>query len=153
MIFVVVLLLFSHSVMSDFVNPWTAQHQASLSITNSQSLFKLMSIESVMPSSHLILWAMNEFSSVQSISRVLTLCNPMDYSTSGFPIHHQLSELAQTYVHRVNDAIQPSHPLSSHSPPSFPASGSFPVSQFFALGDQSIGASPSASVLPMNIQA
>ena len=49
------LLLFSHSVMSDFVNPWTAQHQASLSITNSQSLLKLMSIESMMPSNHLIL--------------------------------------------------------------------------------------------------
>ena len=48
------LLLFSHSVMSDFVNPWTAQHQASLSITNSQSLLKLMSIESMMPSNHLI---------------------------------------------------------------------------------------------------
>ena len=77
----------------------------------------------------------------------------MDCTTSGFPVHHQLPELAQTHVHWVNDAIQPSHPLSSHSPPSFPASGSFPVSQFFALGDQSIGASPSASVLPMNIQA
>ena len=41
----------------------------------------------------------------------------MDYSTAGFPVHHQLSELAQTHVHRVGDAIQPSHPLSSPSPP------------------------------------
>ena len=41
----------------------------------------------------------------------------MDYSTPGFPVHHQLSELAQTHVHRVGDAIQPSHPLSSPSPP------------------------------------
>ena len=46
---------FSHSVMSDSVTPWTAAHQASLSITNSRSLLKLMSIESVMPSNHLIL--------------------------------------------------------------------------------------------------
>ena len=42
-----------------------------------------------------------------------TLCNPMDCSTPGFPVHHQLLELAQTHVHRVGDAIQPSHPLSS----------------------------------------
>jgi hypothetical protein len=42
----------------------------------------------------------------------LTLCNPMDCSTPGFPVHHQLLELAQTYVHQVSDAIQPSHPLS-----------------------------------------
>ena len=43
----------------------------------------------------------------------------MDYSTPGFPVHHQLSELAQTHVHRVGDAIQPSHPLLSLSPPAF----------------------------------
>ena len=43
----------------------------------------------------------------------------MDCSTSGFPVHHQLLELAQTHVHRVGDAIQPSHPLSSPSPPAF----------------------------------
>ena len=49
----------------------------------------------------------------------LTLCNPMDYSTSGFPLHHQLPELAQTHVHRVSDAIQPSYPLLSPSPPTF----------------------------------
>ena len=47
----------------------------------------------------------------------LTLCDPMDYRTLSFPVHHQLPELAQTYVHRVSDAIQPSHPLSSMSPP------------------------------------
>ena len=45
-----------------------------------------------------------------------TLCDPMDCSTSGFPVHHQLLELTQTRVHRVGDAIQPSHPLSSPSP-------------------------------------
>ena len=46
-----------------------------------------------------------------------TLCNPMNRSTSGFPVHHQLPEFTQTHVHRVSDAIQPSHPLSSPSPP------------------------------------
>ena len=49
----------------------------------------------------------------------LTLYDPMDYSMPGFPIHHQLPELTQTHVHRVSDAIQPSHPLSSPSPPTF----------------------------------
>ena len=82
-----------------FVIPWTAARQASLSITNSQSLLKLMSIEPVMPSNHLI------------------LCCPF--------------------------LLLPS---------SFPASGSFLVSQLFTSGGQSIGVSASASVLPMNIQ-
>ena len=49
----------------------------------------------------------------------LTLCHPTDCSTWGFPVHHQLPELAQTHVPRVSDAIQPSHPLSSPSPPTF----------------------------------
>ena len=44
------------------------------------------------------------------------LCDPMDCSTPGFPVHHQLSEFTQTHVHRVSDAIQPSHPLLSPSP-------------------------------------
>ena len=48
-----------------------------------------------------------------------SLCDPMDYSTPGFPVHHHLPELAQTHVYRVGDAIQPSHPLSSPSPPDF----------------------------------
>ena len=52
-----------------------------------------------------------------SVTQVcLTLCNPVDCSTSGFPVLHHLLELAQTHVHRVEDAIQPSHPLSSPSP-------------------------------------
>ena len=46
-----------------------------------------------------------------------TLCNPMNHSTPGLPVHHQLPEFTQTHVHRVSDAIQPSHPLSSPSPP------------------------------------
>ena len=46
----------------------------------------------------------------------LTLCDPMDCSMPGFPVHHQLAELTQTHVHQIGDAIQPSHPLSSPSP-------------------------------------
>ena len=92
----------THSVQSLsrvrlFVTPWTAARQASLSITNSRSLLKLMPIESVMPSNHLI------------------LCLP------------------------VSSCLQ-----------SFPASGSFPVSQFFTSGGQRVEAS--ALVFPMNIQ-
>jgi len=56
------------------------------------------------------------FRSVQSLSRVRP-CNPMNRSTPGLPVHHQLLEFTQTHVHRVSDAIQPSHPLSSPSPP------------------------------------
>ena len=48
-----------------------------------------------------------------------TLCDPMDCSTSGLPVHHQVLEFTQTHVHWVGDAIQPSHPLSSPSPPAF----------------------------------
>ena len=48
-----------------------------------------------------------------------TLCNPMDYNTPGFLVHHQLLELTQAHVHQVGDAIQPFHPLSSPSPPAF----------------------------------
>ena len=47
------------------------------------------------------------------------LCDPVDCSTPGFPVHHQLLELVQTHVHRVSDAIQPSYPLSASSPPAF----------------------------------
>ena len=82
-----------------FATPWTVARQASLSITNSWSLLKLMSIESVMPSNHLL------------------LCHPL--------------------------ILLPSI---------FPASGSFPMSQFFTSGGQSIGVSASTSVLPMNTQ-
>ena len=90
---------FSHSVMSNFATPWTAACQDSLSIAKSRSLLKLMSIESVIPSNHLI------------------LCRPF------------------------SSCLQ-----------SFPASGSFQMSQLFISGDQRIGVSASTSVLPMNIQ-
>ena len=65
----------------------------------------------------------------------------MDCSAPGFPVHHQLWELAQTHVHRAGDVIQPSHPLSSPFsswPQSFPGSDSFPKSQLFPSVSQSI---------------
>ena len=52
----------------------------------------------------------------QLLNRV-RLCEPMNRSMPGLPVHHQLPEFTQTHIHRVNDAIQPSHPLSSPSPP------------------------------------
>ena len=57
----------------------------------------------------------NQFSSVAQSCP--TLCDPMNHSMPGLPVHHQLLEFTQTHVHRVGDAIQPSHPLSSPSPP------------------------------------
>ena len=88
-----------------------------------------------------------------SVSKLrLTLCNPIDCSTPGFPILHHLLEFAQIHVHWVGDTIQPSDPLLPPSPQSFSASGSFPKSWLFATGDQSISISASASVLPMNVQ-
>ena len=74
-----------------FATTWTTAHQASLSITNSQ------------------------FSSVAQ--SCLTICDPMNRSTPGLPGHHHLPEFTQTHVHWVSDAIQPSHPLLSPSPP------------------------------------
>ena len=62
---------------------------------------------------------LREFSTVQSLKPCLTLCYPMDCSTPGFLVHYQFAEFTQTHVHWVGDAIQPSHPLSSPSPPAF----------------------------------
>ena len=96
--------------------------------------------------------ARGQFTAVQWLSSV-RLCDPMDCSTPGFPVHHQLPELTQTHVHWVGDAIQPSHPLSSPSPPAFNLSHHQGLFQrIFASGGQSIGVSASASVLPMNTQ-
>ena len=83
---------------------------------------------------------------------VAKLC-PIRLQHARLPVLHYLPEFAQIHVHWVSDAIQPPHPpLSLVLPPVFPASGSFPMNQFFASGSQSIGASASVSVLPMNIQ-
>ena len=115
--------------------------QASLSFTVSQSLLRFMSTESVMLSqpSHRPLpsssFAFNLSRHQGLFQRVLsclvscsvqfssvtqscpTLCDPMNHSTPGLPVHHQPPEFTQTHVHRVSDAIQPSHPLLSPSPP------------------------------------
>ena len=77
----------------------------------------------------------------------LTFCNPTDYSMPSLPVHHHLLELAQTHVQWCHPTISSSVDSFSRLQ-SFPASGSFPISQFFSSGGQSIG----ASVLPMNIQ-
>ena len=83
-----------------------------------------------------------------------TLCDPMNHSTPGLPVHHQLPESTQTHVHWVDDAIQPSCPLSSPSPPALnlPQHQGLFQSQLFTSGGQSIGVSASTSVLPVNTQ-
>ena len=93
-----------------------------------------------------------QFSSVQFSHSVMSnICDPMDCSTPGLPVYHQLPEFTQTHVHWISDAIQPPDPVIPFSClQSFPASGSFPMSQLFAWGGQSTGVS--ASVLPMNTQ-
>ena len=115
-------------------------------VTQSRTQLKQLSSSS----SILWLWLLCQFSSVAQLC--LPICDPMDCSMPGFPIHHQLLELAQTHVHRVGDAIQPSHPPFPFFSclQTFPVSETFQMSQFFPLGGQSIGVS--ASVLPMNIQ-
>ena len=87
-----------------FVTPWAVACQASLFITNSWSILKLMSIQSVMPSNHLILCRPLLLlppipPSIRVFSNESTLCHPMDCSTPGLPVHHQFPELAQTHVH------------------------------------------------------
>ena len=74
------------------------------------SFNKLLSTVSVFVS----LFGSVQFSSVAQSCP--TLCDPMNHSTPGLPVHHQLLEFTQTHVHRVSDVIQPSHPLSSPSP-------------------------------------
>ena len=83
-----------------------------------------------------------------------SLCDPMNHSTPGLPVHHQLPESTQTHVHWVGDAIQLSHSLLSPSPPAPNPSQhqSFPMSQLFTWGGQSTGVSALASVLSMNTQ-
>ena len=82
------------------------------------------------------------------------LCDPMDCSMPGFSVLHQLPELAQTHVHCVSDAIQPSQPLLSPSPPAFNPSQHQGLFQWVSSshGGQRIGVSASASVLPKKIQ-
>ena len=93
-----------------------------------------------------------KFSSITQSCPIL--CDPMNRSTPGLPVHHQLPESTQTHVCWVGDAIQPSHPVIPFSSrlQSFLASGSFQMSQFFPSGGQSIGVSASTSVFPMKSQ-
>ena len=95
-----------------------------------------------------------QFSSVQSLSRVRLFVTPWTAARPGLPVHHQLPEFTQTHVCQVGDAIQPSHPLSSPSPPAPNPSQhqSFPMSRLFAWGGQSIGVSALASFLPKKSQ-
>ena len=154
---------FSHSVVSDSLRPHGLQHArlpcpspTSRVYSNSCPLSRWCHpiSSSVIPFSSRLqsLPASVQFSSVaQSCS---TLCDPMNCSMPGLPVHHQLLEFTQTHVHWIGD---PSNhlisvvPFSSHLQ-SFPASGSFQMSQFFTSGGQSTEVSASASVLPMNIQ-
>ena len=84
----------------------------------------------------------------------LTLCDPMDCSMPGFPVHHQLPELAQTHVHWFGDAIQPSHPLSSPSPAfnHLHHQGLFQWVSSFHQVAKVLEFQLQPSVLPMNIQ-
>ena len=96
------------------------------------------------------LWV--QFSSAQWC---LTLRDPMNPSTPGLPVHHQLPETTQTHIHLVSNARQASYPLwspFSSCPQSSPASGSFQMSQLFSSGGQSVGVSASTSTIPMNTQ-
>ena len=91
-----------------------------------------------------------QFSSVAQLC--LTLCDPMDCSMPGLPVHHQLLEFTRTHVHWVGDAIQPSHPLSSPSflPSIFPNIRVFSNESALRIRWPNIGVSASTSVLPMN---
>ena len=93
------------------------------------------------------------FSLGQSLSCV-RLWDPMDCSTSGFPVHHQLPESTQTYVHQVGDAIQPSHPRRPLFllPPISSSIRVFSMSPLFAWGGPSTGVSALTSVLPKKSQ-
>ena len=94
-----------------------------------------------------------QFSSIAQLCP--TLCDPMNRSTPGLPVHHQLLEFTQTHIHSVSSAIQSSHPLSSPSPPAPNPSqhqSLFPMSQLFAWGGQSTGVSALASFFPKKSQ-
>ena len=83
----------------------------------------------------------------------LALCDPMDCSKPGLPVHHQLPEFTQTHVHWIGDAIQPSHPLSSPFPPTFNLSQHQGLFKWVSSSHQvTTGVSASASVLPVNVQ-
>ena len=97
--------------------------------------------------------AHTQFSSVAQ--SCLILCDPMNCRTPGLPVHHQLPEFTHTHVHQVSDAVQPSHPLSSPSPPAPNPSPHQGLFQWVSSSHQvanSFGVSVSTWVLPMNTQ-
>ena len=104
--------------------PWPKEWEPYL-FSRAQLLSLALSLECLENRAWILLHLTNtscpaQLNSVQLLSPTLqcpTLCDPMDWGTPGFPVHHQLPELAQTHVHWVGDAIQPSHPLPSPSPP------------------------------------
>ena len=105
---------FSRSVMSDSLRPHESQplNKSNWKENNFIFVFQL----SLGQDWCFFLWY--QFSQFSSVSQLCpTLCNPMNRSTPGLPVHHQLPEFTQTHVHWVGDAIQPSHPLLSPSPP------------------------------------
>ena len=128
---------FSHSQL--FVTPWTVAHQGPLSMgfsrleywselscpqgifpTQGSNLHFLCFLHCQMSSLPLAPSGKSNQLSVQfsSVAKSCpTLCDPMNCSMPGLPVHHQLPESTQTHAHQVGDAIQPSHPLSSPSPP------------------------------------
>ena len=157
-----------------FSTPWTIAHQASLSITNSRSLLKLMSIALVMPSNHLILCRpllllLSIFPNIRVFSNESVLRIQFQFSRSVLPNSLQPHELQHARPPCPSSAprVYPNPcslsqwchstisssvlPFSFHLQ-SFPASGSFQMNQFFESGGQSIGVSAAGSVLSLNIQ-
>ena len=146
-----------------FITSWTAARQASLSITNSQSLLRLISIESLKPFNHLIPCCPLFLppSSIRSISSVQLNCSVVHFLRLHEPQHVRPpcpSPTAGVYPNScpLSRWCHPTISFSvisfSYCPQSFPASGSFPMSQLFASDGQSFGVSASTSVLPMNTQ-
>ena len=112
-----------------FATPWTVAYQAPLSLGFFQArVLEWVAISFSRGSSWPRDWALVSCIACRcftlwptsSVAQSCpTLCDPTDYSTPGFPVHRQLPELTQTHVHHIGDAIQPSHPLLSPSPPAF----------------------------------
>ena len=126
----------SHAGTSHTVYSWHSWEKASL---ENPSILK--GLPGTLPPHFPHMGILSLLSSVQSLSRVWLFGTPKDCSKPGFPVHHKLPELTQTQVHGVGDAIQPSYSVVPFSSGllSFPASGSFQMSRFFASGGQSIG--------------
>ena len=94
---------------------WCAQKIVYRPATSQISKWPSLTMQGKRATHSLFLSPSVQFSSVAQSCP--TLCDPMNRSTPGLPVHHQLPEFTQTHVHRVSDAIHPSHPLSSPSPP------------------------------------